>query len=165
MAGDGADGSGKSVFADQLAAVLREQDRPVVRASVDDFHRPRAERYRPGRHSPSGFRLDSFDYDLVRREALGPLGPGGSRRHRAAVHDVRTDRQLELPQVIAAPGSVLVLDGLLLHRDELHADTSCRLCHRERRLGQPDAARRPIFQLGQGGRATIAGRFSLATRA
>jgi len=54
-----------------------------------------------------------------RRELLDPLGPGGSRRHRAAVHDVRTDRQLELPRSSPHPASLLVLDGLFLHRDEL----------------------------------------------
>ena len=55
VAVDGVDGSGKSVFADQLADVLREQARPVVRASVDDFHHSRIQRYRRGRSSPSGF--------------------------------------------------------------------------------------------------------------
>ncbi len=120
VAVDGVDGSGKSVFANQLAGVLREQDRPVVRASVDDFHRPRAERYRRGRSSPSGFWLDSFDYHRLQHDLLDPLGPAGSRRHRTAVHDLGTDQHLDLPWVIAPPGVVLVLDGLFLHRDELH---------------------------------------------
>ena len=120
VAVDGVDGSGKSVFADQLAGVLREQDRPVVRASVDDFHRPRAERYRRGRSSPSGFWLDSFDYHRLQHDLLDPLGAAGSRRHRTAVHDLGTDQDLDLPWVIAPPGVVLVLDRLFLHRDELH---------------------------------------------
>jgi len=120
VAVDGVDGSGKSVFADQLAGVLREQARPVVRASVDGFHHPRAQRYRRGRSSPSGFWLDSFDYDRLRHDLLDPLGPGGSRRYRTAVHDLDTDRPLNLPWVVGPPGVVLVLDGLFLHRDELY---------------------------------------------
>lgn len=120
VAVDGVDGSGKSVFADQLAGVLREQTRPVVRASVDDFHHPRVQRYRRGRSSPNGFWLDSFDYDRLRHDLLDPLGPGGSRRYRAAVHDLDTDQQLDLPWVVGPPGVVLVLDGLFLHRDGLH---------------------------------------------
>lgn len=120
VAVDGVDGSGKSVFADQLAGVLREQARPVVRASVDGFHHPRVERYRRGRSSPSGFWLDSFDYDLLRHDLLDPLGPAGSRRYRTAVHDLDTDQHLDLPWVVAPPGVVLVLDGLFLHRDELY---------------------------------------------
>lgn len=59
VAVDGVDGAGKTVFADQLGDVLTALGRPVIRASVDDFHRPRAERYRRGRDSPIGFWLDS----------------------------------------------------------------------------------------------------------
>jgi len=81
VAVDGVDGSGKSVFADQLAGVLREQARPVVRASVDDFHHPRAQRYRRGRSSPSGFWLDSFDYDRLRHD-------DGLFLHRDELHDL-----------------------------------------------------------------------------
>ena len=120
MAVDAVDGSGKPVFADQLAGALREQTRPVVRASVDDFHHPRVQRHRRGRSSPSGFWLDSFDYDRLRHDLLDPLGPGGSRRYRTAVHDLDTDQHLDLPWVVGPPGVVLVLDVLFLHRDELH---------------------------------------------
>lgn len=119
VAVDGVDGAGKSVFADELAQVLRGQGRPVIRASVDDFHRPRAERYRRGRSSPSGFWLDSFDYPRLRNDLLDRLARGGSRRYRAAVHDVVTNRYLDEPWQIASPGAVLVFDGLFLHRDEL----------------------------------------------
>jgi len=41
---DGVDGSGKTVFADELAAVLRSLGRYVVRVSVDDFHNVRSTR-------------------------------------------------------------------------------------------------------------------------
>lgn len=120
VAVDGVDGAGKSVFADELADVLRGAGRSVVRASVDDFHRPRAERYRRGRDSPSGFWLDSFDYPALRHDLLDPLAPGGTRRYRAAAHDVVTDRYIDEPWRVARPGTVLVVDGLFLHRDELH---------------------------------------------
>jgi uridine kinase len=90
-----------------------------VRASVDDFHRPRGERYRRGRNSPTGFWLDAFDYDWLRSDLLDPLRPGGSRRYRTAVHDLVSDRLLDEPWQKAAADTVLVLDGLFLHRDEL----------------------------------------------
>lgn len=97
---------------DRLAAAF-------IRVSADDFHHMRAIRYRRGRGSPEGFWLDSYDYDRLRADVLDPLGPGGSRRHRRAAHDLRTDAILDSPWLIAPPGSVLVLDGLFLHRDEL----------------------------------------------
>ena len=46
VAVDGVDGAGKTTFCDELASVLRAQGRAVVRASVDDFHHPRAIRWR-----------------------------------------------------------------------------------------------------------------------
>ena len=117
---DGVDGAGKSHFADELAEVLRSRDRAVIRASVDDFHRPRRERYRLGRYSPVGYWLDSYDYPALRENLLGPLGSGGaSRRYRTGVHDVATDEPLDRPWRTAPPGAVLLLDGIFLHRDGL----------------------------------------------
>ncbi|WP_235522297.1 uridine kinase [Cellulomonas sp. Root137] len=118
---DGMDGAGKTTFADELAAELRREGRDVVRISVDGFHRPRDERYRQGRHSPEGFWADSYDYDALRTEVLEPFAPGGSRRFRRAVRDVATDTALHLPREAGTDRTVLVLDGIFLHRDELAA--------------------------------------------
>ena len=52
---DGVDGAGKTTFADELADVLDDLGRPVIRASVDGFHNPRTIRYARGRQSPVGF--------------------------------------------------------------------------------------------------------------
>lgn len=116
---DGVDGAGKTTLADELADVLRSRGRPVVRVRLDDFLHPRDVRYRRGRESPEGFFHDSYDLAAVRREVLEPLGPGGDGWYRAAVHDHASDAALDLPRRQAAPGAVLVLDGLFLHRDEL----------------------------------------------
>ncbi|AEE45245.1 uridine kinase [Cellulomonas fimi] len=116
---DGVDGAGKTVLADELATVLRAQGRTVVRASVDGFHRPRAERYARGRSSPEGFYLDSYDLDALRRELLEPFAAGGSRRYRTAVRDVATDRVLDGAPATAPDDAVLLVDGIFLHRPEL----------------------------------------------
>jgi uridine kinase len=116
---DGVDGAGKTIFAAELASALRDLGRPVVELSVDGWHRVRAERYARGPRSPEGFWLDSYDYPRLVDEALAPLGPGGSRRFRAAGHDLRTDQVL-WPDLVEAPeGAVVVVDGLFLHRAEL----------------------------------------------
>ena len=75
---DGVDGSGKSIFADELAAVVRGCGRAVVRISLDDFHHVRAVRYRRGRSSPEGFWLDSYNYERLRTDVLDPFSPRGS---------------------------------------------------------------------------------------
>ncbi|GAA3340400.1 uridine kinase [Amorphoplanes nipponensis] len=119
VAVDGVDGVGKTTFAAELAGALRSRGRPVVHVSADGFHRVRAERHRRGARSPEGFWLDSYDYPALISNVLAPLGPGGGRRFRDAVHDVRTDEVLDRPWSVAPAGAVLVLDGLFLHRDEL----------------------------------------------
>ncbi|SDY07371.1 uridine kinase [Modestobacter sp. DSM 44400] len=116
---DGVDGAGKSVFSDELADVLVGAGRTVLRASVDDFHHPRAVRHRGGPGSPVGFWLDSYDQDSLERDLLAPLRRGGFRSCRTAVHELATDRTLDRPLLEVPPGTVLVLDGLFLHRDEL----------------------------------------------
>ena len=50
---DGVDGAGKTMLADALAPLIVAQGRPVIRASVDDFHNPREVRYARGKYSPS----------------------------------------------------------------------------------------------------------------
>jgi uridine kinase len=116
---DGVDGVGKSSFADELAGVMEARGGSVVRASVDGFHHPRAIRYRRGRTSSEGFYLDSYRYDDLDRLLLRPFGPGGDRRYRRAIYDVEAEEGLDLPEETAPAGSVLVLDGIFLHRPEL----------------------------------------------
>jgi uridine kinase len=116
---DGPDAVGKTTLADRLVAPLEASGRSVVRASVDGFHRPRAERYRRGELSPEGYYLDSFDYEAVRRELLDPLGPGGGRLCRTAVFDFRSDTPVS-GLVVEVPATAIVLvDGIFLQRPEL----------------------------------------------
>jgi len=121
VAVDGVDGSGKTVLAAELVAVLRAAGRTVVAASVDGFHRPRDQRYRLGRSSPEGFWADSYDYDALRTELLDPFAPAGSRRFRRAVRDVASDTALDLAHEVAPDDAVLVVDGIFLQRAELDA--------------------------------------------
>jgi uridine kinase len=114
---DGRGGAGKTVFADELAAVLTAAGRRVLRASVDGFHRPRADRYRRGRESAVGYWLDAYDYDRMAGALLDPFGRGEPVR--TAVHDVRTDAALDLPPVPVGRADVLIVDGVFVHRDEL----------------------------------------------
>jgi uridine kinase len=119
VAVDGVDGVGKTTFADKLGSAIERIGRPVIRSSVDGFHNPRERRYRRGRTSPEGFYLDSYDYAALRTHLLDPLGPGGAGVYAAAVFDHVTDSRLPVRTHVAAAGSVLVLDGLFLHRPEL----------------------------------------------
>jgi uridine kinase len=116
---DGVDGAGKTVFAGELAATLRSLGREAVHLSADGFHQQRALRHRRGRDSAAGFWLDSYDYPALQAFVLDGFGSGGTGRYREAAHDLVSDRPIELPWRTTTPGSILVLDGLFLHRDGL----------------------------------------------
>lgn len=119
VAVDGVDGAGKTTLADELARRLRTLGRPVIRVSIDGFHQPRVARYTKGRTSPEGFYRDSYDLAALEREVLSPLSPGGSGQYRPQVFDVTRDEPTLAPLQQAGPGSVLIVDGLFLHRPEL----------------------------------------------
>lgn len=92
---DGRTASGKTTLADEVATVLRESGRQVIRTSVDGFHRPRAERYRRGRYSAEGYLDDARDWIAIRRLLLEPLGPNGDRWYRTATFDLERDVPIE----------------------------------------------------------------------
>jgi uridine kinase len=116
---DGIDAAGKTTLADELAPVVAARGRPIIRASVDGFHRPRAERYRRGSNSPDGYYHDSFDYAALRHTLLEPLGPGGDGRYRRVVFDVRSETPVAMDIEQAPADAVLLFDGVFLLRPEL----------------------------------------------
>ncbi len=118
---DGVDGAGKTTLADALAPLTVAHGRPVIRASVDGFHHPRAIRYARGRHSPDGFYLNSYDYAAFRKLLLDPLGPGGSGRYVAKHFDHRIDASVDAEVQQAPPAAALIVDGIFLQRPELRS--------------------------------------------
>ncbi len=119
MAIDGIDAAGKTTLADELVPLIEGRGRPVIRASIDGFHRPRSERYRRGPDSPEGYYEDSFDYASLREVLLYPLGPHGNRHYRRAVFDVHADAPIPTPGEDASTETVLLFDGVFLLRPEL----------------------------------------------
>ncbi len=116
---DGVDAAGKTTLADELALPLRARGRPVIRASVDSFHNPRAVRYRRGPDSPEGYFYDSFDYAALKTLLLDPLGPGGDLHYRTTLFDWRADTPAPSSWHRADPASILLFDGIFLLRPEL----------------------------------------------
>jgi uridine kinase len=111
---DGLDGAGKSTFADALGGLVK---RPVVRASVDDFHNPRAVRYNLGRESPDGFHLDSFDFASLVDILLAPFVAGRPFGRQAFDHE--RDAPIKSTREHVADDALLILDGMFLHREAL----------------------------------------------
>ena len=123
---DGTSAAGKTMLADELASLLAGR-RPLIRASVDDFHNPREVRYRRGRLSPEGYYFDSFDYEALKAELLQPLGPGGNRCYRSGIRDVHNDEPLNRPQLSARSDAIVLVDGIFLMRPEIDEFWDLRL--------------------------------------
>jgi uridine kinase len=119
VAVDGCAASGKTTMADELAVVLRQRGRHVIRAWVDDFLRPRSERYRRGEYTALGCYQDSFDYPALTGRLLDPLGPGGTLEYQTAAYDRHADLAVSPATATAPADAVLVLDGVFLLRPEL----------------------------------------------
>lgn len=157
---DGVDGAGKTVLADDLAARLRPRV-PVVRVSIDDFHQVRAIRHRRGRRSPEGFWLDSYDYGAFLRGVVEPFR-SGTGSYLPAGHDLDSDAVLTGPRLPVVPGSLVVIDGIFLHRPELcgvwdfsvfldvpFAESVARMSRRDGSSPEPDAAENARYVGGQ----------------
>ncbi len=115
---DGRSASGKTTLANELVGPLERRGRPVIRGTIDGFHHPRDVRYANGR-GPEQYYRHSFDTDAARRRLLDPLGPAGDGWYRSAAFDFRTEEHVEHPPRQAAPGSVLLFDGVFAMRPEL----------------------------------------------
>jgi uridine kinase len=120
---DGVDGSGKTAFADSLAGVFAEDGSAVYRASMDDFHRPRSERYALGRRSPEGFYRDSYDEATFRRVLIDPFRDtpqtSGTAGFQLAAFDLARDAPVDARWTTAPKDAVLVVDGIFLNRPSL----------------------------------------------
>jgi uridine kinase len=110
---DGVSAAGKTTFAEALGPFV---DSPVVRASFDDFHLPRAIRYARGQGRDSYYE-DTFDVGRFRAELLEPFARGEPIRTR--IFDHVRDRPIDEPLRTAPRGAVLIVDGMWLHKPEL----------------------------------------------
>ncbi|WP_349295651.1 hypothetical protein ABEB22_14245 (plasmid) [Thioclava sp. 'Guangxiensis'] len=117
VAVDGIDGAGKSTFSDLLADRTKNYGRPVIRATVDNFHNPARFRYARGRNDPTGFFLDSYDYVRLRKYLIEPFR-NGKTEILTSVFDHQTDKPNPVKQRVP-PKALLVFDGIFLHRQEL----------------------------------------------
>jgi len=127
VAVDGPPAAGKTTLADELAVVLRAQGREVIRATIESFLYPEAQRYRLGEYSAEGCYFETHDYDGLIRVLLDPLGPGGNREYQDAVYDRRTDTVLSPPLATAAADAVLLFDGVFLLRPEVASRWDLRI--------------------------------------
>jgi hypothetical protein len=106
-------------LADLVAAELSADAVPVARVRATDFLRARSIRFEYGRDDPDAFYDLWYDVPALRREVLDPLARGGRNSWLPRLRDAVTDRSTREPVRAAAPGTVAVIDGRFLLRDDL----------------------------------------------
>jgi uridine kinase len=117
---DGPSAAGKTTMADELGEALRRTGREVLRASIDDFHRPgHKQRSQRDEWTPRSYYDEGYDYTAFRDLLLHPLGPHGTRRCRTALFDSYHDVWLAEEWHNVGATCVLVVDGVFLQRPEL----------------------------------------------
>ncbi|EJV71551.1 uridine kinase [Bacillus mycoides] len=111
--------SGKTTFANELAEELKQCGVPVTRASIDDFHNPRAIRYTQGKESARGYYEDAHDYTAFKERLLKPLGPSGNLQYETISHNLITDVSVHNEPLVALPNMVLIVDGTFLLKKDI----------------------------------------------
>lgn len=111
--------SGKTTLANELAEELRRRKKEVVRTSIDNFHNPRAIRYRQGKDSAIGYYEDAHDYQALMENLLIPLGENGDRQYQTISLDLEKDEYVNAEKQVAKDDTIFIVDGTFLLKKEL----------------------------------------------
>lgn len=115
----GIDASGKSSMTTLLEEELVKLGRPVQTIRLDDFHRPRIDRYREGISEPEKYYEQSFDIKRLSNEVLHPIRDEGGLETSLVCLDVLADTWSVERQYSVKNDSIVLLDGVFLFRPEL----------------------------------------------
>ncbi|WP_136708752.1 hypothetical protein [Agromyces sp. H66] len=116
---DGPLQTGKTRFADDLAAVLRERGHRVFRASMEGFHRSREAQDEFGEDTPARYYHYGFDESALRRVLVEPFRMGGSTAFVTSTFDPARDTWVEPKWITGPADAILVIDGRFLLRSRL----------------------------------------------
>ncbi len=116
---DGGGAAGKTTFADELVKPLEQLGRNVIRATIDGFHNPPEIRRRKGKFSPEGYLTDSYNYPLLKKYLLEPLGPNGNLEYKKSVYNFRINQPTNEKPVKAKKDSILIFEGIFLFNEYL----------------------------------------------
>jgi uridine kinase len=117
---DGRTAAGKTTLGHELAILLADGDRVVLRASLDDFKRPWAEAHLYDRTSGEGYYRNAFDLKAIRRLLLEPADSDGSGLVSLCSIDPITQLDHSDTRVAMPHDGVLIVDGVFALRPELH---------------------------------------------
>ena len=127
VAVDGLTAAGKTTVGHELARMLADHGRVVLRASLDDFKRPWNERHLRDRLSGEGYYRNAGDHEAARRLLLDPAGPAGSGVVALCAIDPIT--QIDHSQIVVqVPNDgILIVDSVFAFRPELNGCWDLRI--------------------------------------
>lgn len=117
---DGTDAAARTAFADDLAAVFREDEKHVFRASLRYFQHSRAEQQRLAPDTTERQYLVGYDYSALRRVLVEPFRLGGSTGFVTEEFDPDRDTWIQPTWQTAPADAILIIDGDCINRPELH---------------------------------------------
>ena len=118
---DGLTAAGKTSLGHELAHALSRRGRPVLRASLDDFKRPWAERHRYDRVSGEGYYRNAFDREAACRLLLDPSDPDADGIVALCSIDPLTQIDHSAVTTAMPENGVLIVDGVFAYRPEINA--------------------------------------------
>lgn len=120
IAVDGTDASGRLRFADDLAEVLREDDRHVFRASMTHFQKAANEQDASEPDPQVRLYRSGLDDSALRRVLVEPFRMGGSAGFVLKQRDPESGEWIQPAWHTAPHDAVLILDGEFLNRPDMH---------------------------------------------
>jgi len=127
VAVDGRTAAGKTTLGHELARLLSNAGRVVLRASLDDFKRPWAQAHLDDRVSGEGYYWNAFDLDAVRNLLLDPAHPTGTGLVALCSIDPITQVNHSGTRVAMPNDGVLIVDGVFALRAELDRHWDLRI--------------------------------------
>jgi len=120
VAVDGYTAAGKTSWAHELGAALRDRGRSTLRASMDDFKHPWRDSRERGydRTSGQGYYRNAYDIASALDLLLRPMGPGGSGTVALCAYDPLTGVDHRSTTVDAPANAVLIVDTVFAFRPE-----------------------------------------------
>lgn len=117
---DGFPAAGKTVFADELAVMIRKLNRPTLRTSLDDFKHPWRDAREKGydRLSGLGYYKNAPDFESAINLLLRPAGPAGYGSVVLCAFDPLTGVDCRNVSIDAPEDSILVVDSMFAFRPE-----------------------------------------------
>ena len=117
---DGFPASGKTVFADELAGMIRKLNRPTLRTSLDDFKHPWRDAREKGydRITGFGYYKNAPDFESTINLLLRPAGSEGSGSVVLCAFDPLTGVDCRDVYVEAPENSILLVDSMFAFRSE-----------------------------------------------